>query len=326
MRNFKIDAKNKAILLLISKGKYQAQIAKELNLSHETVNQRCKNLIKYGYIVSTVRSNVKVFAMTALSLQTIADNLNIEPQAQRPNGILIQFNLKQKPSKKQINKVRILKGVSEVKDRKLRGHTDLNFYYNDLYMWIEPQGIIVTVPDKIIGWEVDPAIARIRVIDTILPDVLKFERDSGLHIYRSEKGALDFQIIKNEIALTNNDIAKDAEAREEQIKVYDTIDGQQGSLLGRGEDGKLRGLTDMSLKGHEFEQTHSQKAVPDTRHAKAFLKDMYDGRWEDIKQITLNNAQAIDAERKWFRHHDELTVGLTKLVNQLLKERNQRKL
>jgi biotin operon repressor len=313
--NFKLEGINKKILEAISSEDSisQAKIADYLKMSRQRINQHIKTLTKKGLLTKkgTYYFLTNAGALIVKVSPVGMDNHIAKPIYFRVHDIALSLKLKDtiEPASKQVL-------IASSRLVPMQNHIDLVLQAEGYKARLYPNSLTIILPDMVLPLTADLELATTAIMDRLEQIVPMLEARLGIKVIRLDKDTLRASLVNMHIALTNHQFAETINDKGEKLYVYD-------------DNNVLRVIVDKSHGLDEFEAIAPAYVVEDAgalgKLTKATIQHQFDYKHEQelvrgLIEVSANNTQAIHEERQWFRHHDELTVALTKYFNIKIKE------
>lgn len=293
-------------MYLASNGLSQQQIAKELKITPAAVSQHIKKLTKENYIKSLTRSTFKSLILEVKALPEIARLVpnsltpNLTPQEAREQGketirahrLLVKFHLRNKLPSDQPRKIAIEDKLNFT-NLNLKNQASVRFASNRLTLELYPSSLVIQPENYEAPITADIEQIEAYLIKSIIDTALDYElRHKEISFIRDTKGRLEAEVITEEIALTNNPIAKDTIAKKEKLYVYDQ------------DTNELMFKVDLSNGYPEFEAVNAKTAPLNATEAQQALAFMGTGNM-----------------RKWVTKTTEQLAEDRELVHEIVKDR-----
>ena len=334
MRAFKLTNDYCITLFLISKGKSQAEIAKELNESRPVMHYRVKRLLKEGYITLDVKTfphiylltekgNLTLGSFTLEQLQTFnkpSQPAQPSPSSDQPAPTIrdhayeVKFELKDRLPRETPTKILQAEMLYD-KPLSLKHQEGAAFYKGEYEGLLTHSNLIIYADMAEMPLNANIELMQHNIRKKLFKAGLELEMRLKLKLKRDSKGLLMGEVVKHEIALKNHQLAKDAKENESKLYVYDE------------ETGELTWITDFSNGFPELEAVSKRTAQFDAQEATKATKWMGSGSmrgWvsqtdKDVKSIAdaMHSLVPIMKElEKNIKTHNKVFKKLDDLLSQ----------
>lgn len=274
----KLKPKHKKIIGWISSGYKSAYIAKRLGIARSTMFGYTTFLSKHGYIVRDKDVGWAITEKAHGVLENLTDYDAKNEIKSRSHYYSFPYELKDKLSSKDPQRLITMAGIGISRINKLNGHEDALFTYAGIHCKLTTSTLIIYVPHinaPFPNSDIDLEIEAIKLINPIAEYLETKIRKiyPSFKLKRLDNNTLALAIPTRQIAVVNDILAQ---------KIYSL--GKKFSIKDI-EDGDERVWVDVST-GHEhpeIEFGHKKKGYQDFRRYTEFVEDIIDGKWTEIK-------------------------------------------
>jgi DNA-binding MarR family transcriptional regulator len=295
LRTFKLTPIKINILAKLEQGKYEAEIAKELNVSRSAVNQNIKKFVSMGWVKPEFRDLIKFYILTneghQLLARRVSDSLTnpeLPEQTIRHHAYVLKAELLNKLAADEPALVLMKAGVSF-------GPAGLKNQASAYLRWEEKQALLTPTNLIIYVSQIETTLNESPIVTTFNATTKAREFAEGLEaqlrktkpnfkLKRLDDGTIKMEVIEHHIALTNNPIAKDVLEKRAKLMLYDDADGL------------ARVGVDNSKGVPELEAFHKKYAPEDIQKLSGFIKAVYTGQFDYQKEqeARLDLAAKLD--------------------------------
>lgn len=321
MRGLKINKTHIEILRLVHDHLTQHQIAETLHTTQPAMFYRIKALQKYGYLNKVDKGTFVELSLTEKGLRVVSDNLTKDLTASTLQTH--QYRLHRcEASCTLLTSLPPDMPIYLISSRKidyeplgLKNHNSVSFIYKEIRAELTPTHLIVKCPQLTLPFNENPEKLKAMAMDALTPMFLEVEKGLGIKLKRLAKDVLALGIVRLEIAMTDNEVAKEVQKREDRLVLRDK------------KDGKRRVIIDASPPhGADLEAVHRQHAFYDIEKLGKFTEAVYTGKFDYEKDQEMLHElvqnQAIFARDN--REHAAAIRELKELARNLNRKLSQR--
>ena len=249
MRRFILTEQHRELLYLIQKGLRMPLILRQIGTSKQLLNYRLKMLVKKGYLILEVRDlethymltskgNTAIFSFTyakplpePIPTHTVdsgepGESIKQSEQAQqqpeptiRPNGFNVKFPLVGRLPKGYASQVLEFEDMFS-KPLSLKNQ-DGGYFRGKYSGLLTDTSLMIFSEDMEVPLGADYWLVVKDSISAVFKAASELEPQLGVKLRRQRKGLLVGEVTRNEIALKNHQIAKDAKDNNSKLYCYD---------------------------------------------------------------------------------------------------------